>query len=290
MPVPIALCACAVTEPHASAPGPHHPAAAAFDRLSGRYEQLCENEIFEWMRARVHAVCLQRFPAESRVLELGCGIGIDTAFLAGRGVHVTAVDPAPGMIRQAQTRVQALSPSGRVQFFVAGLEDVERALPSDSIAAAPFDGIFSNFGALNCVGDLDLIAGVIRRLLAPGGSVVLCFMARVCPLEIAYFVSRLRPRDALRRFGNPAIVCVEGIDVPTFYHAAGDVMRALGSEFVLRALTGLGVIVPPPWLAGRWLAIPPGARRAVMAADTRVASHFPFNHVGDHFLMDVVRR
>jgi hypothetical protein len=67
-------------------------------------------------------------------------------------------------------------------------------------------------------------------------------------------------------------------------------MQALGAGFDLRGMSGLAVLVPPPWLAHRWAAVPSWIRRAVSATDVRLSSHFPLNRLGDHFVMDIVKR
>ena len=69
----------------------------------------------------------------SRVLEVGCGTGKLTEFLAARELNVEAVDPGPRMIEQAKRRVGG---RGDVRFHVGRFEDV--ALPQEA-----FDAVFS---------------------------------------------------------------------------------------------------------------------------------------------------
>jgi SAM-dependent methyltransferase len=235
-------------------------------------------------------VCAARFAPGSRVLEIGCGVGLDASFLATRGVHVTAVDPAPGMVSRTMARLRALEPPGEVRVFKADLDTVDDHL-TRCADGGRFDGILSNLGALNCVEDLGALGRLAERRLECGGAIVLCLMGRLCPWEILYFLVRGEPRRALRRLGSvPVPVNVEGIAVPTSYHTSGDVMQALGAGFDLRGMSGLAVLVPPPWLASRWAAVPLWIRRAVSAADVRLSSRFPLNYLGDHFLMDIVKR
>lgn len=266
------------------------PAAIAFDRHAARYDKACDNEPMAFMRARVHAVCAVRFPAGSRVLEVGCGTGLDAAFLASRGVEVTAVDPAAGMLRRATARLDAAERPGRVRFFEAGLEEVDDVL-ARSGDHGRFDGLFSNFGALNCVRDLAALGQLAARRLEGGGTIVVGLLGRLCPWEMAYSLCRLDRRRALRRLARgPVLVEVEGVPVPTTYHAPGDVRRALGPGFRLRRQIGLAILVPPPWLAAPWSKAPARLRAAIAAADARLASTFPLHHLGDHVLMDFVRR
>lgn len=267
------------------------PAIRAFDRLAPRYNEVCQGEILSWMRDQVHAALARSFPPGSRLLEIGCGAGIDTLFLAARGIEVVASDPSAGMLEAAQSSLRAVPARARVRLMRCGLEELDERLAVDGGAPARFDGIFSNFGALNCVERLDGLARLAATRLRPGGRLLLCLMGRLCAWEIAYFLVRGRPRTSLRRLGAaPVMIGVEGIQVPTFYHRPGRVMAALGSGFALRQLRGLPVLVPPPYLEARWLEWPDAVRRALAALEVRTAHRFPLNRAGDHFLMEIARR
>ena len=46
----------------------------------------------------------------------------------------------------------------------------------------------------------------------------------------------------------------------------------------------------PAAVAHRWAAVPRPVRRAIAALDTTLSPHPPFNRLGDHFLIELVRR
>ncbi len=258
-------------------------AARAFDRLAPRYDEACGGPLFARMRERVHAALAGAFAPGTRVLEIGCGSGADTAFLAARQVHVLAADPAPGMIACARERLAGLPARGPVQFMRCGLNEIDAHLAPPAV----FDGIVSNFGALNCVPRLNALGPLAARRLKPGGRVFMCLMSRTCATEIAWFLLRGEPQQALRRLGRPPVmVNVEGLAVPTYYHRARDVEAALGPGFALRRVTGLSVCVPPPYLEARWSRLPAAVRRALAAIDAALSPHWPFNRLGDHTLME----
>lgn len=266
------------------------PAVLGFDRLAARYEDLCANEIFSWMRRLVHAECVRRFPPAARVLEIGCGVGLDTAFLAAGGFTVTAADPAPGMARRTRERLRSAVPQADVMVLEEGLQTLEARLTREA-PSATFDAIFSNFGALNCVEDLRPLRRLAEHRLTAGGHLLLCLMSRVCPWEIGYFLAKGRPRTALRRIGrDPIMVDIEGIEVPTFYHSPRRIRSALGAGFSVRRLLGVAVVVPPPYVAAGWSGAPPRLRRIASALDGLLSGWAPFNRLGDHFLIDIVKR
>jgi len=258
----------------------------AFDRLAPRYDALWSGELVRAMRARVHGALARALAPGARVLEIGCGSGIDTAWLAARGGRVVAADPSAGMLERARARVDAGRTGCAVRFVCCGLDALDRHLGS-----CRFDAIVSNFGALNCVPRLDALGRLAAARLEPGGRVFVCLMSRVCLWEIGWFLLKGDPRAAFRRLRpSPVGVDVEGIVVPTWYHRVGDVARAVAPWLAVRAVTGCGVVLPPPYLEDGWRAVPVPIRRAAAAADAALARLAPFNRMGDHVLVELVAR
>jgi SAM-dependent methyltransferase len=257
----------------------------AFDRLAPDYDALTGGEIFQLLRARVHRVYARQFARASRVLEIGCGTGVDTHFLAAHGVRVVACDPSEEMVSRTLRRLAGGGLERATSVVPCGLEDLESYLDALGLPDT-FQGIVSNFGALNCVAHLSPLAALARRHLEPGGVIILGLMARVCAFESLYFVATGRSRQARRRAGEgPVGVNVAGIEVPTYFHRIGDVRAALGPELTLEGIEGLGVIIPPPYLEARWQRLPRRARSLATTVDGWLAHWPPFNRVGDHVLL-----
>jgi SAM-dependent methyltransferase len=262
------------------------PTVRAFDRFAARYDAVCDTGLFRRMREQVHAAFAAAFAPGARVLEIGCGSGQDTAFLAARRADVVALDPSAGMIERARARVAAAAPRGSVRFLCCGLDE----LPQHLAPGVRFDGIVSNFGALNCVPRLDTLGALAASRLDAGGCAMVCLMSRTCLMEMGWFLLRGNLRQAVRRLGPPPVlVNVEGIGVPTHYHRVRDVRATLGPGLALRRVRGLGVVVPPPFLEPRWAGAPAPLRRAFEAVDACVAPFFPFNRLGDHVMMEFQR-
>lgn len=264
-------------------PGSEAATVRAFDAYAPRYDSDCGGQLFTSIRRRVHRVLEQNFPPGSRVLEIGCGTGIDAKFLAGRGVHVVAADPASRMLDVAADRL-----GGAATLIQAGLSEIDARLDP----GLTFDGIFSDFGALNCVDRLDALGSLAAGRLVRGGRVVLCLISPICAWEIAYFLFTAHPRAAVRRFtfGGPVVVPFGKDTVATYYHRPRAVVRALGPGYDVCTLRGLPVFVPPPWLEPLWTRIPVRVQRVLSSLDRGLDSRFPFNRLGDHFLMEMMKR
>jgi len=114
------------------------------------------------------------FEPGMQVLDFGCGIGDDAVHLESRQVRVTGVDPSGGMGAHAHIKV---------------LEEIP-----DTI----FDGVLSNFGALNCVEDLEQQAELLARHLRPDGFAAICIMGRFAWNDLRHAWQRLTGRSTWR--------------------------------------------------------------------------------------------
>jgi malonyl-CoA O-methyltransferase len=97
------------------------------------------------------------------VLELGCGTGKNTLWLAGRAKTVVALDFSRGMLARARRRVRA----GHVRFV---RHDVREPWP---VVPAAADVIVGNL-VLEHVSGLGPIYAEASRALRPGGQLWLC--------------------------------------------------------------------------------------------------------------------
>lgn len=104
------------------------------------------------------------YPAGSRVLEAGCGVGAQTVHLVSRspGALLTAVDVSRASLDQARARVAASDPGARVEWTHADLRD----LP---FGDGEFDHLFVCF-VLEHLPDPRGALAALRRVLRPGGT------------------------------------------------------------------------------------------------------------------------
>jgi ubiquinone/menaquinone biosynthesis C-methylase UbiE len=101
------------------------------------------------------------------ILEVGCGTGKNTEFLATIAERVTAIDFSPGMLRQAKAKAETHGFAGNVEFATV---DVTKPWPFD---AGAFDLVVCNL-VLEHVADLGFVFAEAARCLAPGGEFFLC--------------------------------------------------------------------------------------------------------------------
>jgi 2-polyprenyl-3-methyl-5-hydroxy-6-metoxy-1,4-benzoquinol methylase len=97
-----------------------------------------------------------------RILHLQCHIGRDTLCLARRGADVTGLDFSSAALRVAR---QLAVETGLRARFVQG-----RVNQAWQLAPGPFDLVFTTWGTICWLPDMQVWAKVIASVLAPGGE------------------------------------------------------------------------------------------------------------------------
>ncbi len=165
------------------------------------------------------------------VLDLGCGTGRHTLWMAAAGASVTAVDFSEGMMEKARAKPGA----ERVRFLV---HDLHERLP---FADGSFDRVVSGL-VLEHLQDMAAFFSEAHRVLKAGGRAV------VSGMHPAMFL-----RDVRARFRDPATG--EKVEPGSVEHTLGDaVMAAVRAGFTL---TGIDERAADAELAARY---PRGAK------------------------------
>jgi malonyl-CoA O-methyltransferase len=140
--------------------GENSEIAAAYDRWAETYD-VDPNRT----RERAAEVLRDRGPAVAGrgVIEIGCGTGLNTQWLAEAAADVLALDFSEGMLRQARARVR----SPRVRFVP---HDVRAEWPA---AGASADVVVAML-VLEHVERLEPVFAEAARALRPGGELFLC--------------------------------------------------------------------------------------------------------------------
>jgi SAM-dependent methyltransferase len=173
--------------------------------------------------------------AGKRVLEIGCGQGADLSRFVLAGACAYGCDLTPKHCRISRDFVAALG--GKT----ATAQADARRLP---YASESFDLVYS-FGVLLLVDDLEAAVSEIRRVLKPGGRVIVMFYNRQ---SLHYYIKTLYYYgvvcDLERILGPRRLIdwFTDGFGYPRTYHQTPESLREIFSPFdveqvVVRNLT-----------------------------------------------------
>jgi 2-polyprenyl-3-methyl-5-hydroxy-6-metoxy-1,4-benzoquinol methylase len=256
----------------------------AFDSVAADYDgPKGNNALIQRMRATVWRTLTEACAPGSRLLDLGCGTGIDAIELARRGYSVLATDWSPQMVERTRDRATAARLSDRVMAAHIGLQELDR------LDGEQFDGIYSNFGPLNCAPDMDAVARSCAALLRPGGKLVFSVIGRICPWEYGYYMLRRRPARAKVR-GTRGIVPgnMNKHTIWAFSYTPREFYRAFAPDFALSGYQALSLFLPPPYLIGVYERARPLCN-VLGWLDDRLGALPLLRDMGDHFLIVMTR-
>jgi 2-polyprenyl-3-methyl-5-hydroxy-6-metoxy-1,4-benzoquinol methylase len=252
----------------------------AYDAIAADYDAQVSGD--DWMRQKLHAHYARVFRVGDRVLDVGCGTGIDAIALARRGIHVVGVDGSVAMIARLQAKVASEHLEERIQAHVRRIQDLA------SLNEAPFDGIISAFASLNALPDLGGFAADAARLVRPRGHVVLHMLNRFSLWEWLGYVAR-RDWTAAKAVGRQRTraFVIGGEKVPhTVYFADEAYRRFFARDFVKRGAYSLGAL-RPPHTVGR---VPSSMVGILESLDVRLGGLPLLRNAGRFFVLDLERR
>jgi SAM-dependent methyltransferase len=258
----------------------------AFDSVAADYDgPRGNNELIQDMRSEMWRWLDRTFAPGSRLIDIGCGTGLDAIRMALLGHEVTATDWSAQMAQRTSDRAASGQLTGRVRVLPVGAHELHR-LDGRGV----YDGAYSNLGPLNCVPDLCEVARECARLVRPDGALVFTVIGRICPWEIAHYLRRRQWARAKVRFARSSVpVGMNKHTVWTRYYGPREFYRAFEDHFALAHYRGLCVFAPPPYMTwfrerhSRWY-------EWLWRMDRRVAGWPVLREVGDHFLMVMKRR
>lgn len=260
----------------------------AFDSVSADYDgPRGNNALIQRMRRTLWDTVDRELAPGGRLLDLGCGTGIDALRFARKGYRVVATDWSPGMVARTEARMAEASLPSPVETMPLGIQQLTELGVSYNGA---FDGIYSNFGPLNCVPDLAATADECARLLTPGGVLVFSVMGRICPWELAHYALRGRfGRAGVRAARGATAVGMNRHTIWTRYYLPREFHRHFAARFSLERYRALSLFLPPPYLVEFCRRRPAWCER-LGRLDDRVGAWPLLRDMGDHFLMVMRRR
>jgi ubiquinone/menaquinone biosynthesis C-methylase UbiE len=240
----------------------------AFDQIAESYDDLwTHTAIGQLQRAAFWRHVGPLFTPGQTILDLGCGTGEDALHLSARGIKVIATDGSPEMVRVARSR--------GVDARLCRIEDIAGIDES-------FNGVISNFGALNCVESLPDLREDLARLIGPGGYFAACVLGRFCLWESIWYSLHGNVRKATRRWGGKTS---SSLGLTVYYPTVRHIRAALSPKFTLTQTTGIGICVPPSFVRG----LSAGFLKHLGRIDSVIAKRREFRAISDHRLL-VFRR
>ncbi|AJC47462.1 class I SAM-dependent methyltransferase [Xanthomonas sacchari] len=256
----------------------------AFDSVAADYDgPRGNNALIQRMRTTLWDTVATQLPVGSRLVDLGCGTGLDAHAFAQRGYRVLATDWSPQMVERTRARAQDPSLRGRLSVAHVGIQQLD-------LLDGEFDGMYSNFGPLNCAPDLPEVARHCARLLRRDGRLVFSVIGRLCPWELGHYLLRGRLRRAAVRAARGATaVGMNGHTIWTWYYFPREFYRAFAPHFALESYRALSLCLPPPYLVDHYQRHP-RLGEALGRLDDRIGGWPLLRDMGDHFLIVLRKR
>jgi 2-polyprenyl-3-methyl-5-hydroxy-6-metoxy-1,4-benzoquinol methylase len=258
----------------------------AFDSVAADYDgPRGNNALIQDMRSEMWRIIDATFAPGSRLIDLGCGTGLDAVRMARVGHHVMAADWSQRMVDRTRERAECEQLTGSVQAITVGAHELSRV-----DGRAEFDGAYSNLGALNCVPDLAEMASQCARLLKPRATLVFSVIGRICPWEIGYYALKMNWGRLRVRFAAAMVpVGMNKRVVWTRYYTPREFYGAFERQFSLGHWRGLCLFAPPPYMTEM------RERRfrlyeRLWRLDRRAAGWPVLRNMGDHFVMVMTKR
>lgn len=231
------------------------------------------------MRGIVQEIYIQNFKTGDKLLELNAGTGTDALFLAGQGIHVLATDISENMVSKIREKVKMQGSVNTIQTMVCSFENINQ------IKQDGFDGVISNFGGLNCINNFDKLRDDLSSKIKQGGKFIAVVMNKICPWEIFYYSIKFDFKNVFRRFKKEGIdVALENELIRTYYFTPAQFTGFFKKQFKTKKIYTLGLFTPPPFLIGIYRRFKP-LIKLLMKKDELLKSIFPFNRLGDHFIV-----
>jgi hypothetical protein len=159
-------------------------------------------------------------------------------------------------------------------------------LPIENLHRVPerFDGAISNFGALNCVADIEELSRALASLIRPGGYLAVCVLGRFCLWETLWYLSQGKPLKAFRRWRSGRVA--SSLRVRVHHFSISQIEQAFRRSFTMVDWCGIGLAVPPSYVTG----VPGWLLNAFGFLDRGLEQWPVFRALADHRLAVFVRK
>ena len=261
-------------------------AAEAFSRQSLIFDSIYGSDtIIRYKRERVREHIVPFLSPGATLLELNCGTGEDAIYFARLGYQVHATDISTAMLDRLRKKIEGTGIEAKITTEECSFTQLN-TLGSNG----PFDMVYSNFGGLNCTGELGKVLESLGAIVKPGGMVTLVIISKFCLWETLLFF-RGKFKTAFRRFfskqGRKAHV--EGTYFKCWYYPPSFIRKKLAGQFNLVAVEGLCTLVPPSYIEG-FAQKHPKLYNYLVRKENSLKRKWPWRNVGDYFIITLRKK
>ncbi len=253
---------------------------ADFDQAAAGYDATFTNTVIGQLQRALVYDHLAPLLAESgirSILEINCGTGEDAVWLASQNFKVTATDISQKMIAVAKAKAN----QNNVKFLQADINDLPVYFANEK-----FDLIFSNFGGLNCLSEIqmELFFKNASQLLTEQGKLVLIIMPRNTLWEQGYFLLKGQLNSVFRRKKDRVVANVDGEKVITYYYNPKETLTLADYYFDLKQQKPIGFFVPPSYMEP-FFKTKPRFIAMLNAFERKITNYHFLAKYADHYLI-----
>ena len=252
----------------------------SFDSAAANYDSDFTHATIGKLQRKFVYRHLSKILAENQfksILEINCGTGEDAIWLAQKGFYVTASDISEKMIAIASAKNNIKN----LNFKQLDINDM-----SNTFIKEKFDLIFSNFGGLNCLSEiqLELFFKNASQTLTEKGKLVLIIMPKNSLWEQVYFLMKGKFNSAFRRKKKSAIANVDGEKVITYYYNPKETITLADHYFKFKQQNPIGFFIPPSYLEP-FFKNKPNLIFFVTALERKITTRSFLAKYADHYLI-----
>lgn len=221
-------------------------------------------------------------PNKLDILEINCGTGEDAVHMAKFGHTVFATDASSEMVAIAAEKIKQHHFDLNARAEQCSFHEL-----NTKYNGKQFDLIFSDFGGLNCINEIELKETLItlNKLLKPGGKLALTIMGTCCIWEILYFSIKFNFRKAFRRLNKKGVETIlENSNFKTYYYSPKKIKQFVILNSRLLIQKPVGLFIPPSYLGPffknkQWLL------KLLSGIENLVGRISIFSNLADHYLI-----
>jgi len=258
----------------------------SYDIVAEVYDEKCDNPQMRYMRS-LERQLLDAHITAGPVLDVGCGTGVQTLYLAEKGYRVVAVDISPEMVRTARDKLHEADSSCPASFVVASASD----LP---FAACTYSAVVSVFGPYSHVPRLQRAFDGLSRVVRADATIVMTVVnAHRARWWLGKSLRRqwraLRQALSSRESYIPFPLNGRTVNLWIHYFTGRELKQAMQrARFTVVRAGSAFILVSPAYNHSRQQALSPTGRFLARCED-KLRWIWPFKCLGDYLLL-VARR